>query len=324
MIIEISDELRGPSDLRLCTHNGIFHSDDVLAIAILDIVYEDQCVQVVRTRDKKQILRSDIVVDVGGGDFDHHIAGFNVYRKTGEKFASAGLVWKNFGVAAIGNVLMKMNLDISATGLFTIKEQIDREFIIPVDMEDNGEKVGAHTFSFIPQFLPSFLEEKPDYNRAFEKAESIACEILYEIIKQKISNYMARIDIAKKVNEQYTMYRFHDKDYTSIIELPSQTTPWLESVVEFNQKKDYCVNFVIFPYPDGGWAAQCVPPSMEKRFEQLVPFPKEWAGGNMTTLPRITGIKDATFCHNGRFFARAMTKESIIEMCLIAMDKAYN
>jgi uncharacterized UPF0160 family protein len=56
------------------------------------------------------------------------------------------------------------------------------------------------------------------------------------------------------------------------------------------------------------------------RFDQLVSFPKEWAGGNEKTLPEISGIQDATFCHNGCFFARSKTKESILEMCRVAMN----
>ena len=92
-----------------------------------------------------------------------------------------------------------------------------------------------------------------------------------------------------------------------------------EDVVSYNQTHNYNVRFVIFPYPAGGWAAQSVPPSIEKKFEQLVSFPKEWAGGNEQTLPVISGIQDATFCHNGCFFARAKTKESVLEMCRIAM-----
>jgi uncharacterized UPF0160 family protein len=46
----------------------------------------------------------------------------------------------------------------------------------------------------------------------------------------------------------------------------------------------------------------------------------EWAGGNEKTLPEISGIQDATFCHNGCFFVRSKTKESILEMCRVAMN----
>ena len=89
----------------------------------------------------------------------------------------------------------------------------------------------------------------------------------------------------------------HIKD--GILEIPAQTMPWVEYVVEYNKIHNNKVKFVIFRYPAG-----------------------EWAGGNEKTLPEISGIKEATFCHNGCFFARARMKCAIIEMCHIAMNKA--
>jgi uncharacterized UPF0160 family protein len=134
--------------------------------------------------------------------------------------------------------------------------------------------------------------------------------ILKEIIKDKVVQVATKKELQKR----------YDCINDGVLEIPAQTMPWLEEVVSFNQSHDYRVKFVIFPYPAGGWAAQSVPPSIEKKFDQLVSFPKEWAGGNEKTLPEISGIQDATFCHNGCFFVRAKTKESIIEMCRVAMN----
>ena len=70
---------------------------------------------------------------------------------------------------------------------------------------------------------------------------------------------------------------------------------WLEDVVIYNESHDYRVKFVIFPYPAGGWAAQSVPPSIEKKFEQLISFPKEWAGGNEKTFRSPVYLYDRKF-----------------------------
>ena len=95
--------------------------------------------------------------------------------------------------------------------------------------------------------------------------------------------------------------------------------PWIENVVKYNEINRNKIKFVIYPYPAGGYAAQCVPPSIKNKFGQLVPFPRKWAGGSEQTLPDISGVKDATFCHNDCFFVRAKTKEAVIEMCKIAI-----
>ncbi len=57
---------------------------------------------------------------------------------------------------------------------------------------------------------------------------------------------------------------------------------------------------------------------MLEKFKQRIPFPKKWTG-QTNNLPKISGITDATFCHNGLFFVRAKSKESGIAMCNIAI-----
>lgn len=309
MIIGVGERYNAKCTMNFGTHNGIFHCDEVVGIAILEIAHMNTAAYVVRTRNIDELNKLNIVIDIGGGVFDHHKAGFNVCRHTGEKYASAGLIWKNFSEEAIRNVMTEECIFIDDDEIKTIKEQIDREVIIPIDMEDNGEKVSNHTFSFIPKFLPPWMEAQ-NYDDAFRRVEAIVFEILKEIIKDKVVQVVTKKELQKR----------YDCINDGILEIPAQTIPWLEDVVSYNQTHNYNVKFVIFPYPAGGWAAQSVPPSIEKKFEQLVPFPEEWAGGNEQTLPVISGIWDATFCHNGCFFARAKTKESVIEMCKIAMN----
>lgn len=309
MIIGVGERCNTKCTMNFGTHNGIFHCDELLGIAILEIAHMNTDAYVVRTRNIDELNKFDIVIDIGGGMFDHHMAGFNVCRPTGEKYASAGLVWKEFAEKAIRNVMTEEGISIDDDEIKAIKELIDREVIIPVDMEDNGEKVSNHTFSFIPKFLPSWMEV-PNYDDAFCRVEAIVFSIMKEIIKDKIVQVATKKELQKR----------YDCINDGILEIPAQTMPWLEDVVSYNQTHNYNVKFVIFPYPAEGWAAQSVPPSIEKKFEQLVSFPKEWAGGNEQTLPVISGIQDATFCHNGCFFARAKTKESVLEMCRIAMN----
>lgn len=308
MIIGVGERCNTKCTMNFGTHNGIFHCDDVVGIAILAIAHMHTDAYVVRTRKIDDLNKLDIVIDIGGGLFDHHMAGFNVCRPTGEKYASAGLVWKEFAEEAIRNVMTEKGISINDNEIKTVKEQLDREVIIPVDMEDNGEKISNHTFSFISKFLPSWMEVS-NYDDAFYRIEAIVSDILKEIIKDKIVQFATKTELQKR----------YDYINDGILEIPAQAMPWLEDVVSYNQTHNYNVKFVIFPYPAGGWAAQSVPPSIEKKFEQLVSFPKEWAGGNEQTLPVISGIQDATFCHNGCFFARAKTKESVLEMCRIAM-----
>jgi len=67
----------------IATHNGVFHSDDVFAVASLLVLLEatPAVSTVIRTRDENLIRKADFAVDVGGvyapdkNRFDHHQIG---------------------------------------------------------------------------------------------------------------------------------------------------------------------------------------------------------------------------------------------------------
>lgn len=316
MVIGVGTE-RKKACLNFGTHNGIFHCDEVVGMAILEMAYMGMGIDVhiVRSRSLDELNKLDIVIDIGGGKFDHHMAGFNVRRPTGERYASAGLVWREFAEQAIRNVANEQGISIDDETIQLFKEAIDKEIIVLVDKEDNGPdpenketEIKEHIFSFIPKFRPTFLEPQ-DFDAAFMKIEHIVFEMLKSIIKDKVIQVATKPYLQKRLKEV--------KD--GILEVSAQTVNWTEDVVNYNKSHNNSVKFVIFPHAAGGWAAQCVPPSVEEWFKQLVPFPKEWAGGNKNNLPGICEIEDATFCHNGCFFVQATTKQSVIRMCQIAM-----
>src|SRR3989338_11391159 len=101
----------------IATHNGVFHSDDVFAVASLLALLEatPAVSTVIRTRDEDLIRKADFVVDVGGiydaekNRFDHHQeggAGKRLSARAGENtipYAAFGLVWLKFGGQIAGS-----------------------------------------------------------------------------------------------------------------------------------------------------------------------------------------------------------------------------
>ena len=297
------------------THNGIFHSDDVVAVAIICMLHSNEEVWVVRSRNTEVLDKCDICVDIGGGLYDHHMPGFDLARADGVKYASAGLIWKEFGETVILNSLEECDLiDVLSDYCCKIASQVDANLIKYVDAEDNGIELGEHHLSFISSFLPMWYESKPDFDLQFSKVLSTTITVLEREIGQIIGEVYATKEI---LNRTESCMFFSD----SILEIPSQTIPWLTTICSYNKadKSNNSVKFVIFPYPAGGWAAQSVPPSEKERFKQIVPFPKAWAGQTLE-LPQISGVEDATFCHSGCFFARAMSRSGIIKLCQIALE----
>lgn len=320
MNIKILSSLTGVTEKRsniliIGTHNGIFHSDEVVACAILFLINSDKSIHILRSRDNEILKQCDICVDIGGKEFDHHQAGFNETRKNGIKYASAGLVWRAFGKQLIEQFLVKY-FNEAKYNIDYISELFDNLFISLVDCEDNGISTENHCFSFISSFLPLWFNANTEnFNDQFSKALLTTIVILEEVLKTTIGKVIAQNTIISNWNNSSYFKN-------GILEIPSQTIDWVETVVNINTAtKSKQINFVIFPYPNGGWAAQCVPPSLEEKFSQRITFPKKWAG-QTDKLPEISGIKDSSFCHNGCFFARAISKHAIIKMCIIATNLA--
>lgn len=63
--------------MKVGVHDGNHHADDVLAVSLLQTLYPDFDIQVIRSRDVNISLMCDVVLDVGGKydgikHFDHH------------------------------------------------------------------------------------------------------------------------------------------------------------------------------------------------------------------------------------------------------------
>lgn len=286
------------------THNGIFHKDEVVAISILKILYENyKEVMVIRSRDLEYLKSNcNILVDIGGGAFDHHQKGGNGSRSNGAKYASAGLVWKEFG----NNLIHKLNASLNKEDIQKVWDELDCFIIQEVDKEDNGQDYNDRLFNYITTFLPKWNEDNINYDEAFEKCVSITTSVLKKEIETLISNVLA---------EKYVNEKLSNID-GNVLEIPSQTFPWLELLTTANEN-GYSIDFVIFKYPAGGYALQCVPKSLEDKFSQRISLPDSWAG-ETDNLPEISGVKTAILCHNGKFFARASKKEDIYKMCKLA------
>ena len=289
---------------RIGTHNGVFHADEVLAISMLSIFYDDN-ITVLRTRDPDILKTCDILVDIGGGDFDHHMYGGNGVRSNKTPYASAGLVWKNFGL----EMLFKLNCPKALVHL--VYNKVDATIVEPVDKIDNGIVVYS-VFEFIPSFVPRWDEKFDAVDSKFNMALTTAKNIFKELVLEIIATEKANTLLNKLLKE---------KGETNILQIPSQNIKWQESIILFNQTATFPVDFVIFPYPNGGYAAQAVPNSLDNLFSKRIPFPNIWAG-QTNKLPAISGVKSAEFCHNNLFFVRAQTLKDIRKLCEIATSFA--
>ena len=285
--------------MRVATHPGNFHADDVFAIAVLELVHGE--LEIVRTRDPEAQAAADLRVDVGGnhdpetGDFDHHQKGGAGERENGIRYASFGLVWREHGEALAGS-------EEAAAA-------IDERLVCGVDANDVGQTlvetlVGdvlpMSVSGVIAALNPAWDEElsPEDEDARFAQAVALARGMLEREIAGAAAFDRARGLVAAAIR------RAPDP---RVIELDSNM-PWRETVITSAPEALY----VVYPKSDG-WGSQAVPREVGS-FENRLSFPAEWRGRSGAELVAATGVEDAVFCHGAGFYASAGSREGIVAL----------
>lgn len=170
--------------LKIGTHNGQFHCDEVLACFMLKQLPLYKESPIVRSRDPVELEKCDIVVDVGGvydvakNRFDHHQKTFNETFSSIDnskpwkiKLSSAGLVYVHFGRKIITEILKKYSItDESLVEI--LYDKMYESFVREIDAIDNGIEIAdnrryditSNLSSRVSYFNPPWNEENPDEN----------------------------------------------------------------------------------------------------------------------------------------------------------------
>jgi len=303
--------------IKIGTHNGLFHADDVFSVAIATEFFvetrgDDVVIDVVRSRDEEKLAECNMVFDVGGisdGNkfFDHHQRDFQETRD-GVPYASAGLAWR-----AMGKVLCGGDQEVA--------DAVDRDLLQAVDAADNGmalfeggKPVFEHARSVsvsaaIAAFNPGWQNQsKALFDSQFEKAVQAARSVLKGFVTKALGSKQAR-----RLFSDAEQARRERGDHVVILD---KFCPWTEHV----DRLDADAYYVVFPGSSGGWMLQCIPPKAGS-FEKRVPLPEAWAGMREEDLVQTSGISDATFCHPGRFIAGAKSRDGALSMAKAAFKQ---
>jgi len=282
--------------MKVATHPGNFHADDVFAVAALGLAAGP--LEIVRTRDEQVLAASDVRVDVGGrsdpatGDFDHHQKGGAGERANGIRYASFGLVWRHYGERLAGGP------DAAAA--------IDARLVQGIDANDTGQTIirplvddvrPMSVSGVIAALNPAWDEELSpvEEDALFQHAVALASRI----IEREIAG-AAAFDRARRLVHD-AIGRASDP---RVIEL-DRNMPWREPVVTGAPE----ALFVMYPKSDG-WGLQAVPRALGE-FGNRKDLPAEWAGRSGPDLAAVSGVDDAIFCHAARFYASARTRAGI-------------
>jgi uncharacterized UPF0160 family protein len=285
--------------MRVATHDGSFHADEVFALAALSLLGEP--IEIVRTRDPEVLAACDARVDVGfradpaTGDFDHHQRQGGGERPGGVRYASFGLVWREHGAALCGG-----DADVAA--------RVDESLVQGVDANDTGQALAeaseggirAMTVSgVVGAFNPTWEEEAtPAAERArFDEALAIATAVLRREIASAGAAQRATQLVAAAVEDS--------KAADPRIVALDRNVQWKEVVVTHAPD----AQFVVYPKRQG-WGLEAVPRELGS-FTNRRDLPEAWAGLDGPDLARLTGVDDALFAHAKRFLVVARSREGI-------------
>lgn len=309
----------------IVTHGGKFHADDAWAVAVVAILYPEA--ELVRTRDPATIERGDIVIDVGGiwdpatGRFDHHQKGFSGARQSGVPYASAGLVWREYGARCVAALAEKhAGQVLSDDTAQQIAYAIDADIVQYLDLSDVGaakNAPGGYGLSaVISGYNPSWLDEerlgygeRADVYRLeqFRRAMAFLTDVMANAVKYRVGAMLA----LEKVRQAEVL------EDGRLLYLQNGALPWT-SVVRKEMPK---VLFVIsHNISEQRYMLHTVPATADT-FEARADLPASWAGLRDAELAAVTGVLDAGFCHNGRFIAAAKSYEGIYAMALQALKE---
>jgi uncharacterized UPF0160 family protein len=315
----------------IATHSGSFHADDVFGVAVLAAVFPDH--RIVRSREPDVLAPADFVVDVGGvwdperGRFDHHQRGFGGARtrrgadgapQPAEGYASAGLVWREFGLTYVRQVADRMRATLDEASSERIAADVDASLVRYLDLVDTGAAdvaPGVFGFSSLLSLLnTTWLEEGSlsAEERArlqmerFEEGMVLVRRVLDRFILRSIGQVLA----ADKVRASERLLDGR------VLHLADGGLPWTRLVVDEMPE----VLLVVYPEWDTQQYILRTVPAQAGSFQSRMDLPQSWSGLRGEQLAQACGVSDAVFCHTNLFIGAAKSFEGAMAMARKALD----
>lgn len=289
--------------ITIVVHDGTFHTDDVCAVAIVALVFKDKKLNIIRTRDEEVIQSADVVIDVGGVydsgryRFDHHQKGGAGIRDNGVPYASAGLVWNEFGM-------------ILCNGSSEMVNYIDSILIQGIDGPDNGYDMYEHPSENNPRYYSYMIKDIINTSRP-TPLEDISVDTAFEESVETMKKILTRV-IA------HSMFYFYGKQKLEEAYSERKSPHYILTDMEYSGWYEFAGNhpellYMLYPRTTKGWTAKSALKELGS-FDPRKPFPEHWRGLRDDELMKVTGVEGARFCHGTGYMIVADTKEALLQL----------
>jgi uncharacterized UPF0160 family protein len=276
--------------LSIATHDGPFHADDVMAVALVR-TFVDAAATVVRTRDPARHAVADVVVDVGGEydpgrrRFDHHQADYQ------GPWSSAGMVLE--WLVTAGKVPARLGVTLRA-GVMDYLDDVDNGRVAP--------RPNVPCFPRIVEALNHPAGDHAAFDTQFEVATTFAAAWLRGLRAEHDKLVHAEGVVTAAMAAAVSRG-------SRVVELEVYL-PW-KSAYFAAGGADHPTDFVLHPGTDGSWRVVAIPPRPND-FGQKRPLPEPWAGLTDGQLEAVTGVEGSVFCHKNRFIAVFKTRAAAL------------
>ena len=291
--------------MTVAVHNGVFHADDIICVALLRLYYPAAEVKVVRTRNADDFKTCNFILDVGAKDeitgdgqvfFDHHQKDNSVIN---------GTVVKHCAATKLAQYLK-------------VPEGLYQKALLGVAADDNGQQElkgkYPNPFTFVHSLNVGWDENL--FGEVQDKNFSVAVDMATTVLKSLIHS----CELEEKA-EAISMAAA-EKAAGGIAILPQFVGGWQKTICQYNDehKEDDKVKLVVFK-SGSTYRVQIVPVAADS-FDSLIKLPEAWGGLRGEDLTKASGIPEAIFCHPGRFIAGWQTEEETVAAAKAAIAEA--
>lgn len=322
------------SPLKIGTHDGVFHCDEVLGTYMLQLL--NPGAEIVRSRNPSDLSQCDIVIDVGGEYdhkkrlYDHHQREFNESMSTiipGKQFkiklSSAGLVYCHYGHQVLRHILGK---NVEESLINAVFDYVYENFIQEIDGIDNGvpmfEGEPSYTITTHLSMRVGRLNKvwnSKDFNESesFKAAQKLTGSELEFRVKFAGNVWWP----ARKLVKESILNRHKVHLSGEIIELTHGHCPWKDHLfdVENELKLEKPIKFVIFSDSHDNWRVQAVSVNAKSFICRLF-LPEVWCGLRDEDLYKTSGIEGCIFVHSTGFIGGNKTREGSLQMAIRSLE----
>jgi len=322
--------------MKIGTHNGPFHCDEVLACAMLKHLPDYKDAEIVRTRDLELLDQCDIVVDVGAifdpakHRYDHHQKTFTETLATvipgkpfQTKLSSAGLVYAFFGKRLIAQIIEKKEDDPLVEKIF---DKVYENFMEEVDANDNGipthdgkarYAVTTTLASRVANLKPRWNDLDKDTDKGFYKAMDLVWPEFHDRVQFYAQVWWPAREIVAKALEN--RFKFHDSGRIMFFE--NVENVFQEHLYELEEEQGIVGEILYAIYPDlngiqfNSWAVLAVGVK-DEGFKSRLALKEDWRALRDQELDEKSGIEGCIFVHATGFVGANKTKQGALQMAV--------